>query len=132
MRRSKKTTRSRSRLIGTGMGMTTTMDGGDHAMGTIMHGHDHVACTAIKGYDHDHDHAHDHEHGHECRHGRIMAESHDHDHMHVPPTAPRSNRRQRPWAQVRELTALLQLASPALPIGAFSYSQDWKRPSTAG
>jgi urease accessory protein len=110
--------------------------GGGH-----KHGHDetfaedYALAQQVFGEHHGHEHSHDHEHPHD--HGRttrprsrrtatimtkVMAMDarracHDHDHTST------TNHGHHSIMRIAELTALLHLASPALPIGAFSYSQ---------
>ncbi len=90
------------------------------------HGHEHDHEHA---HEHGHDHGHDHGHAHEHGHGTCTMA--DHGTLTRTTTATARSRpcdhdpRPRPLTSMRiaELTALLHLASPALPIGAFSYSQ---------
>ena len=77
-----------------------------------------------QGHGHGHAHAHGDAHGH----GHDHAPGHAHDHAHGPPR-PRPPalmpRVRRPAAPVAPgvLLQLMWLASPALPVGGFSYSE---------
>ena len=72
----------------------------------MMHEHEHGEAW--------HDHSHEHSHDHGTRHAHACHCSHD-----ACDCSATTITRMR----IAELTALLHLASPALPIGAFSYSQ---------
>ena len=86
-----------------------------------------MSIRMIMTMTHDHDHDHDHEVSiatRRRRHAHGHEHAHDHDHeTAITSTTNRAATGIITTMRIAELTALLHLASPALPIGAFSYSQ---------